>query len=189
MDTYIILSTSRAYILKGEGGHNYISAVSGIHVCIIIKGEVSLFKYYSHFSQSHIQFRCVYIHTVYSNPEKTVLAILLLRMFISSEGLVRPVHHGGYTPRSLSQRESVSEGVIIIIIIIIGCEVICSNNNYVCMCMGWSCCLVISSNWSPHEFCKSKNGSLFEDYTSHLKMHACRLTQMKTWSMAETLRT
>ena len=128
---------SRAYILKGEGGHNYVSAVSGIHVYSNIT---------THFSHPHIQFRCVYIHTVYSNPEKTVLAILLLRMFISSEGLVRPVHHGGYTPRSLSQQESVSEGVIII-----GCEVI---YNYVCMYMGWSCFLVISSHWSQREVSK-----------------------------------
>ena len=136
MDTCIILLTIHACIQWGGGGGGGIILLlySSIHACIIIiMGEVSLFKYYSRLSHPHIQFRCVCIYAVYSNPEKTVLAILLLHMFISSEGLVRPVHHGGYTPRSLSQQESVSEGVIII-----GCEVICSSNNY-CMCMGWSC--------------------------------------------------
>ena len=45
--------------------------------------------------------------TVFSKPDKTVLAILLMRLFIKSDGAIRPVHHGGYTPSSME--ESVSE--------------------------------------------------------------------------------
>lgn len=53
------------------------------------------------------------ITAVYSKREKTVLAILVLRLHIGSDGVIRAVHHGGHTPSSLIIKDSVSKPVVV----------------------------------------------------------------------------
>lgn len=48
---------------------------------------------------------------VYSKQEKTVLAFLLVRLFMRSDGVIRLVRHGGYIPQSISVEESVSTSI------------------------------------------------------------------------------
>lgn len=50
----------------------------------------------------------IYTASVYSKQEKTVLAFLLVRLYMRTDGVIRLVRHGGYIPQSISTEESVS---------------------------------------------------------------------------------
>lgn len=46
--------------------------------------------------------------SVYFKQEKIVLAFLLVRLYMRTDGVIRLVRHGGYIPQSISMEESVS---------------------------------------------------------------------------------
>ena len=50
----------------------------------------------------------IFTASVYSKQEKTVLAFLLVRLYMRTDGEIRLVRHGGYIPQSISTEESVS---------------------------------------------------------------------------------